>query len=424
MKHIFKQGAFVATAIAAVILTQQTVFADPFLINSKNFPDKAVREAVTYSAEFALDENEEIMKDSKGNTYYESDSVTSLYCYSKSAVKNLKGIELFPNLTSLSVENYSGKTVDLTANPKIESIHIYGKNFTTLKLANSKSVQIFGTDSPKFNSDLKKLKNVTFLELLSNNISSFNIKDFPNLTFLSMSSNKLTKLDVSHAKKLNALYLYNCKNVKDVKLGALKTLDNLSLEKTPNIKSVDVSKCSNLTSLSITDTKISKIDITKNPKLSLCSLNGNKQLTALDVSKNSKLEYLNVGSTGIQKLNIDNNKKIDTLKVYNTKISSLNLKNTKKLESINYTNSAIKSLPLNQLYKQLSITYSDITPGSSINLSNYIGTGYTLKAGDDNKYITFDSKNSVITTKKNAKDIAIVTLKKGNCSYNILIFFK
>ena len=422
MKRIFKQGIFAVAALAAVILTKQTVFADPVLVNSKNFPDKAFREAIVRTGHYAYDESGQIMKDSKGNYYVESDNIQDLYC---NKTNNVKGIEYFPKLQTVDIYEFKGKTIDLTGNPKITRIGIEGQNLTTLKLANYNSVQSFYIKSSKLNFDFKKLKKVTNLCLDSDKISSFNATNYPNLTDLSITSNKLTKLDVSKSKKLVSLRLMDCKNVTDVNVGSLNTLQYLTLMGMPKLKSIDVSKCKNLINLSVTNSQINKIDIRKNAKLDSCSVNGNKKLTSIDLSKNPKLTYLNVGSTGIQKLNIDKNPKLYELRVYNTKISSLNLKKAKELEYINYTDSAIKTLPLNKLYKQLTITYSDIAPGSSVNLSNFIGTGYKTKDNLANQNISYDSKKSVIKPKKNKKVYgAYLTLTKGNRTYNIRINYK
>ena len=79
MKRIFKQTFFIAAFLATALFTKQSIFANPILVNETTFPDKNLRKAVKSSLSFAYDEEGNVLKNSKGEKYYESDSCTSIW---------------------------------------------------------------------------------------------------------------------------------------------------------------------------------------------------------------------------------------------------------------------------------------------------------------------------------------------------------
>lgn len=111
--------------------------------------------------------------------------------------------------------------------------------------------------------------NLTDLNLDGNELSEIDLSHFPKLFSVSLIGNKIKNFDLSQVKSLNVAYLSSNK-MKEIKL------DN------PNLWNLDLS-----------NNDLESIDLEKLPALEQLWLNANK-LTKVDVSKNSKLAVLNV----------------------------------------------------------------------------------------------------------------------------------
>lgn len=167
-----------------------------------------------------------------------------------------------------------------------------------------------------------------------------------------------------------------------------------------------------------TDNNIKSLNVKNLKKLCYLGVNGNKNLKSIDISKNTNLMNLNVGCTKISKLNLKNNKKLTGLSCYQTKISSLNLKKNKKLTYLSFYGSKLKKLDLSK-HKAMSL-YFETKKGKTINLKNYIGSGYkvTSKYGS----LSYSKNSGKLKAKK--KGYNSVNLKKGSRTYYISVYVK
>jgi uncharacterized repeat protein (TIGR02543 family) len=157
-------------------------------------------------------------------TVQEAASVTYL-ALSTEGVRDLTGIEHFPNLEILGCYNNYLTEIDTSHNPKLVGINAFG------------------------NPDL----------------SSVNVTGNPSLLWLSCSGGKLTELDVSQNPELADL------SIEDNK-----------------IRELDLSHNPELTSLSCSGNDLSELDATGNPMLRELMCGGN-HLTTLDLSKNTEM---------------------------------------------------------------------------------------------------------------------------------------
>ncbi|MDO5703397.1 MAG: hypothetical protein Q4G47_08600, partial [Lachnospiraceae bacterium] len=131
-----------------ILLNVTTVLAG-VEISSANFPNAAFRSLVS---EFDLDKDGFLIPD-------EFEAVKEIDCNKNTKITNLKGVEIFTNLTSLScLQCPIGKldvsknikleyldccecklsALDVTANPNIKQLWCYGNSIKTLDLHNCK----------------------------------------------------------------------------------------------------------------------------------------------------------------------------------------------------------------------------------------------------------------------------------------------
>ncbi|KAB8288625.1 Por secretion system C-terminal sorting domain-containing protein [Bifidobacterium ramosum] len=206
-------------------------------IDASHFPDKALRACVINpNSGVPIDTDEDGML-----SVAERNAVTSFSCYG--GVDSTQGLELFPNLTDLSIEDVS--SVDVSKNPKLTSLSLLSGSFASLDVSHNLQLKELNLDGGK--------------------LTSVDVSHNPELTKLSVYSNPLSSLDVSHNPKLTEL------NVQESALA-----------------SVDVSKNPLLEILHLRDNKLTSLDVTHNPKL-IELFASNNALSSLDVSKNPAL---------------------------------------------------------------------------------------------------------------------------------------
>jgi hypothetical protein len=81
--------------------------------------------------------------------------------------------------------------------------------------------------------------------------------------------------------------------------------------KTSNFKSINLKKVTELISFSLGDSKVTKLDFSKNKKLKSITLNDNKKLKSLDLSKNTKLDSISItGANDLKSIDLSHNKKL------------------------------------------------------------------------------------------------------------------
>jgi Leucine-rich repeat (LRR) protein len=88
--------------------------------------------------------------------------------------------------------------------------------------------------------------------------------------------------------------------------------DGVNLKtKTSNLKSINLKNVTELISFSLGDSKVTKLDFSKNKKLKSISLDDNKKLKSLDLSKNTKLDSISItGAKNLKSINLSKNKKL------------------------------------------------------------------------------------------------------------------
>ena len=132
---------------------------------------------------------------------------------------------------------------------------------------------------------------------------------------------------------LNELKDLYCQNNELTKLDVSKNTKLTILHCDDNkLTKLDVDKNVKLINLYCDNNKLTKLDVSKNVKLNDLSCDNNK-LTKLDVSKNTKLTYLHCADNKFTKLEVSNNIDLILLSCTNNKLTSLDLSTNKKLSA-------------------------------------------------------------------------------------------
>lgn len=197
----------IVTAIAAVAVgfgVYQACFA-PYNIDSKTFPDAAVRNAMLMQVD----------TDHDGKVSREEADATTLLTIIDSNVSDFTGVDKLKNLETLTITYSNGfGELDLSSFPSVKRIYASGSSITSVKNAGSSKVEIFdATDTPIQEADFSGCETLKELYLFSDSsnddtLSSVNLSGCKSLeTFNAASRFNLASVDVSDCENLSKLDL-------------------------------------------------------------------------------------------------------------------------------------------------------------------------------------------------------------------------
>ena len=280
-------------------------------VNATNFPDENFR---NYLLEWKAN----------GSSYVDVSTVKDL-SLNDAGVSNLKGIEFFTSLESLSCSRNNLTSLDLSKNVKLTELYCSGNTISSLDLRNNTALtNLHCTGNNLSSLDLSNNPALMEVECGSNNLTSLNLSNNANLEILWCGENDLTSLDVSNNPALELLYC--SKN---------------------NISTLDVSKNKALTTLDCQNNKLSSLNVSNNTLLDRLYCDHNS-LGKLDVSKNKALTMLGCSYTGISSLDVSKNTNLETVECSNNNLTKLNTGKLSKLYYIHCSNNKLATLDLSQ----------------------------------------------------------------------------
>lgn len=165
-------------------------------INSTHFPDDHF---IAY-VELRCD------KDGDGPlSQAELDGVTELYV-AYANIKDLTGIELFPNLEKLDCKNNNLTRLDVSKNTKLTKLYCEFNQLTGLDLSKNTALTELNCQVNQLTSlDLSKNTALTKLDCALNPLTSLDVSNNTALTYLDCNYNQLTSLDLSQNTALTKL---------------------------------------------------------------------------------------------------------------------------------------------------------------------------------------------------------------------------
>lgn len=167
-------------------------------IDETSFPDAAFREYISGS-EF----------DKNGDGYLSDTEIADVKTINvaNKSISDLKGVELFTELTTLRCESNRLTTLDVSSNTKLTKLYCYYNQLGTLDVSNCTELTTLHCYSNKLSTlDVSGNTALTSLYCHSNQLSALDVSGNMALTTLYCQYNWLTSLDVSNNMALTTLY--------------------------------------------------------------------------------------------------------------------------------------------------------------------------------------------------------------------------
>ena len=165
-------------------------------IDPAHFPDENFRGLVAHYCH----------KDDGGTlSQDELNGVTELYVV-YAHIKDLTGIELFPNLEKLDCKHNNLTRLDVSKNTKLTVLYCESNQLTSLDLSQNTALTELNCQGNQLTSlDLSKNTALTKLDCALNPLTSLDVSNNPALTYLNCNYNQLTSLNLSKNTALTEL---------------------------------------------------------------------------------------------------------------------------------------------------------------------------------------------------------------------------
>ena len=310
-----KQRFSTRTRLVSALLTLAMVFTFlPFSafaaggvtieLSSYNFPDDAFREYLKTTFDKTGDRK---LQPAERNAVKEIN-------VSGKNIRDLYGIQFFPNLKKLDCYNNQLTSLDVHENTALEYLDCSENRLTSLDVSQNAALQtLYCYDNQ--------------LTILRQNTA---------LVFLSCSKNRLTELDVSQNTKLEQLFCYE-----------------------NNLTSLDVSQNAALKRLDCENNQLTSLDVSQNPALQILRCDSNR-LTSLDVSQNTALGILSCTKNQLTELDVSQNTALAQLYYDYNQLTSLQADNCTNLSGIGYDNNEYSV----QVYESTRVLDPGTLPGN------------------------------------------------------------
>ena len=264
-------------------------------INEVNFPDAVFRDFIRTGSDY----DTKVRFDTNGDgilSSYEMNNVVNIGVYQMSTIKNLKGIEHFPNLRELNC-GYTGITsLDISKNTALQLLHCYHTGITSLDVSKNTALrELYCHDTGITSLDVSNNSALERLDCYRTGITSLDVSNNPALWKLVCAENLgITSIDVSNNPALRELVCH------DTGITSIDVSNNIALEQLhcqrTGITSLDVSNNPALEWLECSNTKITSLDLSKNPALTRVN-SINNSLAWFHVGDNANLEVYTTAST-------------------------------------------------------------------------------------------------------------------------------
>lgn len=176
--------------------------------------------------------------DHSGTLSQEERNATVIYVLGM-GIKDLTGIEFFPELENLDCSENQLTQLDVSKNPKLKRLVCYENKLTSLDVSGNTSLTELHCYTNQLTSlNLGENANLNKLNCIVNRLTSLDLSGNANLTILSCSSNLLTSLDVSNNPNL---ILLDCERNLLTSLNVSKNTELDTLDCSGNKRSLELS---------------------------------------------------------------------------------------------------------------------------------------------------------------------------------------
>ena len=176
--------------------------------------------------------------DHSGTLSQEERNATVIYVLGM-GIKDLTGIEFFPELENLDCSENQLTQLDVSKNPKLKRLVCYENKLTSLDVSGNTSLTELHCYTNQLTSlNLGENANLNKLNCVVNRLTSLDLSGNANLTRLACSSNLLTSLDVSNNPNL---ILLDCERNQLTSLNVSKNTELDTLDCSGNKRSLELS---------------------------------------------------------------------------------------------------------------------------------------------------------------------------------------
>ncbi|MCB0494783.1 MAG: BspA family leucine-rich repeat surface protein [Cyclobacteriaceae bacterium] len=265
-----------ATARNTLVTTYGWVITDGGEYCVVNIPDANFKAALLANTSINTTDDGEI-------TFQEASAYSGSLDISNLSIADLTGIEAFIELTSLTANDNSLTSLDLTSNTKLTSIQAYNNNLTSV--------------------DLTGLNLLYSINFTNSDLTTIDLTDQTALTTLYLIGNPLTSIDLSNNTSINLLGIQNC-GLDALDLTGLTSLQSLYAQDN-NLTGLDLSDNSSLKTLFLGNNSLSSLDLSNNTLITDLRLMNNA-LVSLDLTSNTALEKIFANDNLLETLNVAN----------------------------------------------------------------------------------------------------------------------
>lgn len=238
---------------------QVAAAATPVELNETNFPDPVFRKYLKDTFDFNSNNIVDVSEMKFAKKIMPNEDL-------RPQIKSVKGIELFPELDTLNINDSLIDTIDISQNPQLKALDISDTGVSSLDVTHNPDLKILKLDRTKVNKiDLTHNPNLQHFYCLVAPVTELDLSQNPELQFLDCSGTSISKLDLSHNPKLHSVH---CNNTK--------------------ITALDLSHNPDLVSLFCEYNAISSLDLHANTKLENLRCHY-MNLAELDLSANSNI---------------------------------------------------------------------------------------------------------------------------------------
>lgn len=236
----------------------------PVELNETNFPDPVFRDYLKEAFDFNRNNIVDVSEMKFAKKIMPDEDL-------RPQIKSVKGIELFPELDTLIINDSPIDTIDISRNPQLKALDISDTGVNSLDVTHNPDLKILQFDRTKVNKiDLTHNPNLQQLYCHAAPLTELDLSQNPELQFLDCNGTSISKLDLSHNPKLHSVH---CNNTK--------------------ITALDLSHNPDLVSLFCEYNAISSLDLHANPKLEKLRCHY-MNLAELDLSANSNINDYNL----------------------------------------------------------------------------------------------------------------------------------
>ena len=193
-------------------------------ISHTNFPDQTFYNKLNT-----------IAYDPGGDGYISAETLASItsFSFTDSAIKNLKGIEYFSNLKTLTLNECDIEELDLSKNENLEILSVMNCNdLTTLSLDDNSKLQV--------------------LSLNSTAVSKINTAKLDDLqSFILVNSSNVTSVSLTNKAKLVSIVFDNCPSLTSVKVENNPELKSTTLKALPKLTAYKAANCTAMTNIKV-----------------------------------------------------------------------------------------------------------------------------------------------------------------------------